>query len=79
MPKMRRKSPWIHYARFDCVLDLRMDHRQGRLVGGLEMISKLIARLQRINLSYWFANCKCNCKSCYEMRKSIVALQEEEE
>jgi hypothetical protein len=56
-----------------------MDHRQGRLVGGLEMISKLIARLQRINLSYWFANCKCNCKSCYEMRKSIVALQEEEE
>jgi hypothetical protein len=37
MPKMRRSSPWIHYARFDCVLDLRMDHRQGRLVGGLEM------------------------------------------
>ena len=34
---MRRKSPWIHYARFDCVLDLRMDDRQGRLVGGLEM------------------------------------------
>ena len=34
---MRRNSPWIHYARFDCVLDLRMDHRQGRLVGGLEM------------------------------------------
>jgi len=34
---MRRNSPWIHDARFDCVLDLRMDHRQGRLVGGLEM------------------------------------------
>ena len=38
---MRRSSPWIHYARFDCVLDLRMDHRQGRLVGGLEMIKRI--------------------------------------
>jgi len=47
--------------------------------GGRRMISKLIARLQRVNLSYWFANCKCDCKSCFEMRKSIVALQEEEE
>ena len=39
------------------------------------MISELIARLQRVNLSYWFSNCKCDCKSCYEMRKSIVGLQ----
>jgi len=41
---MRRNTPWIHYARFDCVLDLRMDHRQGRLVGGLEMRKKVLAK-----------------------------------
>ena len=42
-------------------------------------ISAKVSRLQRVNLNYWFANCKCDCKSCYEMRKSIVALKEEEE
>jgi len=40
------------------------------------MISKLIARLQRVNLTYWMANCKCDCKSCFEMRKSIASLQD---
>ena len=42
------------------------------------MISKNIARLQRVNLSYWMFNCHCTCKSCYEMRKSIENLEEEE-
>jgi len=42
-------------------------------------ISPENARWQRINLIYWFANCKCECKSCYEMRKSLKALMELEE
>ncbi len=42
------------------------------------MISSAIARLQRVNLTYWFFNCQCTCKSCYEMRKSIDRLGEEE-
>lgn len=42
-------------------------------------ISPMNTRLQRVNLNYWFANCKCDCKSCFEMRKSIVALIKVEE
>ena len=42
-------------------------------------ISEEVARWQRINLNYWFSNCKCDCKSCYEMRKSIETLMRLEE
>jgi hypothetical protein len=34
-------------------------------------IDPYLTRLQLVNLNYWYANCKCDCKSCYEMRKSI--------
>ena len=27
----------------------------------------------KLNLMYWFANCKCQCKSCYELRKGVKA------
>ena len=40
------------------------------------MIDAEIVRHQRVNLSYWLVNCKCECKSCYEMRKSIKKLEQ---
>jgi len=43
----------------------------------MTFISEAICRIQRVNLTYWYSNCKCTCKSCYEMRKSIDRLEEE--
>ena len=35
---------------------------------------KEVVSCQLVNMRYWFFNCKCDCKSCYEMRKSIKSL-----
>ena len=40
------------------------------------MIDAEIVRRQRVNLTYWLFNCKCECLSCYEMRKSIKKLEQ---
>lgn len=43
----------------------------------MALITEAQTRAQRINLTYWLANCTCTCKSCYEMRKSIQNMEEE--
>jgi hypothetical protein len=35
-----------------------------------------IVQMQLVNLKFWLMNCRCECKSCYEMRKSINRLVE---
>ena len=43
----------------------------------MSLIDEDVVRMQRINLTYWYKNCKCDCKSCYEMRKAIKRWEEE--